>query len=149
MANPNDPLESFVHATLRATPARRAPVSLEQRVLAQIARRAALPWYRQSYRHWPAGARIGFLVTSAALAALALVLCYALFRNGFGAGFSDWVAQLKHQATSAQTFATATLSHLPSSTVWWLAGAGIALLSMSLATVGLGAAAYRLLWKNS
>ncbi|MDX2185634.1 MAG: hypothetical protein SFV32_01780 [Opitutaceae bacterium] len=150
MATPQkDPLESFVHDTLRSVSVRRAPLSLEQRVMAQLSRRAALPWYRQNFRHWPIPARVLFLFTSAGLVAAALLMCFALARNGFGGGVSDWLAQVKHQAVTLRDFGSTVMGLLPASATWWIAGAFVAFASMSVATVGLGAAAYRLLWKNS
>lgn len=41
--SPQD-LEKLIHQTLRALPDRKAPRSLEHRVLAAIAARQALPW---------------------------------------------------------------------------------------------------------
>jgi hypothetical protein len=38
-------LERLIHETLRELPARQAPSSLENRVLAELARRTALPWW--------------------------------------------------------------------------------------------------------
>jgi len=53
-------------------PLRRAPASLESRVLGEIGRRAALPWWQRSFEQWPAVARSAFLLTCGALAVLAL-----------------------------------------------------------------------------
>ena len=41
--NHQEKLERAIHQTLRALPPRRAPRSLEDRVFAELARRAALP----------------------------------------------------------------------------------------------------------
>lgn len=66
-------IERHVHAALRALPARRAPATLEARVLAEIERRQALPWWRYSFGTWPPAARVGFVVASVVLA-LAVML---------------------------------------------------------------------------
>jgi hypothetical protein len=66
-------LEHVVHRTLRKLPPRRAPHSLEQRVRAELERRAALPWWRKSFVHWPLAARAGFVVLCAGLVKLALM----------------------------------------------------------------------------
>jgi hypothetical protein len=66
-------LERIIHQTLRELPPRRAPGSLEQRVLAEIERRAALPWWRKSFAHWPMAARAAFIVLSAGVVKLALL----------------------------------------------------------------------------
>jgi hypothetical protein len=72
--SPNDggKLEELVHRTLREIPVRRAPRSLELRVLAEIERRLALPWWRKSFAHWPNLARAAFIILCAALVRLAL-----------------------------------------------------------------------------
>jgi hypothetical protein len=72
----NSPLEDKVGQLLdragRATPLRRAPAALESRVLGEIERRAALPWWRRSFEQWPAVARSAFLLICGVLAVLAL-----------------------------------------------------------------------------
>ena len=56
-----EPLEKRVHAALRSLPDRRAPDSLAARVLAEIERRAAIPWWHKSLAYWPQWARGTFL----------------------------------------------------------------------------------------
>ena len=67
-------LEQRVHVLLRDLPNRRAPRSLEQRVMAEIARLSALPWWRKSFGHWPVAARAGFILVCAGLVRLALTM---------------------------------------------------------------------------
>jgi hypothetical protein len=62
-------LESLIHRHLRALPGRTAPAALERRVLETLGRRAALPWWRRSYVHWPVGLRCIFILALAAGAA--------------------------------------------------------------------------------
>ncbi len=66
-------LERLLDRTLKELPLRRAPATLQSKVLAELERRAALPWWRRSFGHWPRSARAAFLVLCAALAGLALV----------------------------------------------------------------------------
>ena len=73
MKHSPDELEKFVHEALRSVPNRKAPRSLETRVLAAIEARAALPWWRQSFAEWPIAARIGFAVLSVAMVKLAMM----------------------------------------------------------------------------
>lgn len=49
-----DRLEAEIDEALKGLPQLRAPEALSGRVMAAIARRAALPWYRQSWEMWPA-----------------------------------------------------------------------------------------------
>ena len=63
MHPPKDPkLERFIHRALRELPAPAAPRTLEARVLAEIERRAGLPWWRKNFAHWPLAARAVFLL---------------------------------------------------------------------------------------
>lgn len=51
--NPQDPLATFVDRELKALPPLTAPPSLAPRILAAIAARASLPWYRRAWQTWP------------------------------------------------------------------------------------------------
>jgi len=56
-----DRLERLLGDTMHRLPARPAPHTLESRVLGELARRAAQPWWRRSFGHWPAFARVGLV----------------------------------------------------------------------------------------
>jgi hypothetical protein len=71
--DPNDPLQQLLDRTLRELPLRRAPPTLEARVIGELERRAALPWWRRSFAHWPLLARAAFLVICGALIRLAFL----------------------------------------------------------------------------
>lgn len=141
--SPQD-LEKLIHQTLRALPDREAPRSLEHRVLAAIAARQALPWWRQSFTHWPVAARNAFLVVSAVLAAAVL------------AGYFRATGEV--QATSLLAGPLAAWARLQAATgaigdlggaIWrsipslWIYGAVAFVATMYAAFLGLGAAAYR------
>jgi hypothetical protein len=81
--DPNN-LESAIHRTLRSIPDRRAPAGLERRVLAELNRRAALPWWRKSYVYWPMAVRVGFFAGSAVAAAV-IVMALVSLRHAPGA----------------------------------------------------------------
>lgn len=66
--DPNDDLERRLDRTLRALPLRRAPAALESRVLAELERRAALPWWRRRFDLWPLHARALFVALCGGLA---------------------------------------------------------------------------------
>jgi hypothetical protein len=57
-------LERSIHRALRELPPRRAPATLQERVFAELERRAALPWWRKSFLQWPIAARVVFLFAS-------------------------------------------------------------------------------------
>jgi hypothetical protein len=46
-------LEKFIHSQLQRLPEREAPETLVANVLAAIAARKKLPWWKQSFSHWP------------------------------------------------------------------------------------------------
>jgi hypothetical protein len=68
-----DELERLMQGAMKDLPLRRAPATLEARVLGELARRAALPWWRRSFGHWPLAARAIFVVICAGLIRLAFV----------------------------------------------------------------------------
>ena len=134
--------EKNLERLLRSLPERQAPASLEKRVMLEIARRAALPWWRRSFANWPFAARSGFF----ALAALAAVMLVAgIFRlqgvpfapfSALSADWSRWSALARVVAGAGREIAAS----IPS---YWLYGA-LALLATCYATViGVSAAAYR------
>lgn len=141
--SPQD-LEKLIHQTLRSLPDREAPRSLEHRVLAAIAARQALPWWRQSFTHWPVAARSVFLVASAVFAAAVLA---GFFRATGEVQATSLLAGPLEAWARVQAFAAA-ISDL-GGVVWrsipslWIYGALAFAATMYAAFFGLGAAAYR------
>jgi hypothetical protein len=73
MTDGPEKLEQLVASLARAQPARRAPISLQGRVFAQIAsQQVQLPWWRKGFAHWPLVARVLFLVASYGFIRLAI-----------------------------------------------------------------------------
>jgi hypothetical protein len=149
--NANDPqnLESRMHRVLRGLPDRKAPSGLEVRVLAELSRRAALPWWRKSFAHWPSAIRISFFAFSA-LAATGLVaglfvlghspIAHAV-AGGMTSGFG-WFVLARDIASAAGDRVRMLLASVPP---FFLYGAG-ALLAVGFASVAaLGAATFRAL----
>jgi hypothetical protein len=66
-------LADLVDRALRGLPPRRAPHTLEQRVLAELERRAPHVWWRRSFKDWPVAARAGFVAVSVALSVVTLL----------------------------------------------------------------------------
>ena len=146
----HEKLERLVHRTLREIPARRAPASLEARVLAELTRRAALPWWRQSFVHWPVPARAAFIVFSAGIVKLVLMASVWAMAGFDAAQFSAAFAQPVNWMESGLTVVNAIggffdilFRNIPP---LWLYG-GLAFLATMYATLfGLGAAAYKALY---
>lgn len=150
---PPEPLEQVVHRALRELPARRAPRSLEQRVLAELERRAARPWWRKSFAHWPAPALAGFVLVS--LAVIKLVVTGAGWAiAGFpSAEFQAAIAQPLQWWGGALTVADALSGtfelmarHIPP--LWWYGGLAT-FAAVYAALFGLGAAAFKVLRPHS
>jgi hypothetical protein len=65
MTDNPEKLEQLIAGVTRSQPVRRAPPSLQARVLAQIAsQEVRLPWWRKGFAHWPNAARGLFLIAS-------------------------------------------------------------------------------------
>jgi hypothetical protein len=146
--DPNDPVERdsverLLDRTLRELPLRRAPPTLESRVRGELARRAALPWWRLSFAHWPPPARAAFLLICA-------VLIWLAFLGGAAAAAEvlslSWARQAGMFAMSLGTLA-ATIARI--SPPAWLYQ-GLAVCGVLYAVLfGLGAVVYRTLYLQS
>jgi hypothetical protein len=146
-------LEQFIHQSLRTLPPRRAPRTLEARVLAALEHRAMIPWYHQSWSEWPAALRAIFLVLASGFAGAFMAGFYFLY-SGVDAGALaaqassrlSFFTRLYHATAWVVELGANQISSLPS---LWLYG-GLALIAALYATFfGLSAAAYRTLYRNN
>jgi hypothetical protein len=153
MSNPGNKdqrLEQALNRALSGLPPRRAPASLEARVLDELARRAALPWWRLGFAQWPAVARVAFVL-----------ICAALIAATISGGVSAFVEARSLNEVSAlalrgmQPFLglIASVGGLTSlllrliPPLWLYGGLAFGIL-MYLALFGLGAAAYHTLYRR-
>jgi hypothetical protein len=138
--DPNDPRQQLLDRTLRELPLRHAPPTLEARVIDELERRAALPWWRRSFAHWPLLARAAFLV-----------LCGALIRLAFLGGAAAvagvdslvWARQAGILVMSLGNLAAAIARISPPH--WLYEGAAVCG-ALYAVLFGLGAVVYRLLY---
>lgn len=139
----NRQLEHFIDKALRDLPAQRAPSSFEAKVMAEIARRAAAPWWHGSFASWPVAARMLFIVISVGFVKLGLeatsLIIDPLDAGGRSAALFasvSWIPAL---------FSTigAAFRGLPS---LWIYGGLTALATLYLTLFGVSAAAYRTLY---
>lgn len=152
----HEELERLIHRTLRELPPRRAPRSLESRVFVELERRAALPWWRQNFSHWPVAARVAFLVASAGVVKLVLMAVVwtmagydnAQFADAFGSQFTVFHAVTDFAGGFANTFINTCSAILRSIPLFWVYAAAAAIAAMYAALFGLGATAYRTLYAN-
>jgi hypothetical protein len=149
--NSPDPeaLARLVHRTLRALPDQRAPLALEHRVLAEIGRRAARPWWRQSFGHWPPPVRAAFVLASVAAAG-----GIAGGAMNFGPSFDTWpvagrllggfawVAPVGECVRALGGAGSALGRSIPAG---WVYGAAAGIAALYAGLLALGAASYRLL----
>jgi hypothetical protein len=152
----HEKLEQLIHRTLRELPPRRAPRSLEARVMAELDRRAALPWWRQNFAHWPVAARVAFLVASAGVVKLVLMAVVwtmagfdnAQFTDAFAPQFTVFHAVTDFAGGFVNTFANTCGAILRSIPLLWVYAGAAAIAAMYAALFGLGATAYRTLYAN-
>jgi len=144
--SPED-LEKLIHKALRALPEQSAPQGLESRVFAELARRAALPWWRRSYLQWPLAVRVGFVILSAAACAALIGAWILIGRSGalaqvasqFGQDF-QWLAVARSVGSSLLQAGAEIVRSVPP--LWFYAA--LAALAACYATLaGVSAAAYR------
>ena len=144
-------LERTLTQALKGLPLRRAPSTLELRVVDELERRAALPWWRVSFTHWPAAPRVAFVAVCIALVAATIlggVFAFAGDRSFDQAAalVLSWVQPFLAVMSSAGGVATLLVRVIPP---LWLYG-GLALgIVLYVALFGLGAAAYRLYLRPS
>jgi hypothetical protein len=137
----HEALERLLDRALRELPLRRAPLTLESRVCGELERRAALPWWRRSFAHWPLLARAAFIV-----------ICGGLIRLAFLGGATavagvrslSWAREVGAITASWAANLAALLAHTAPPT--W-AYEGIAVCAALYAVLfGLAAAVYRTLY---
>ncbi|HEU5081217.1 MAG TPA: hypothetical protein VFT72_18540 [Opitutaceae bacterium] len=147
-----DPLEKLIHQTLRSLPDQKAPSSLEARVLAEIARRQGRSARVRSWSTWPVPLRLAFLLLSAGAGGLLITACVLLFKGGPQAVFAILGANPLQGIMNFGVTARATvqacgdLVHLIPP-LWLYVGLA-AFVSVYGALFGIGATAYRTLWKT-
>lgn len=142
-------LERLVSQVLRDQPLRRAPASLEMRVLGELAARARLPWWRRGIASWPAAVRIPVVVACAVCVPLVWILSLwlagQLVSLATHPGVAGPIATLwdtGHAVASLGSLAAHILQSIPRE---WLVGGIIATTALYAALFALVAAGYWLL----
>jgi len=146
-------LEQFIHSTLRSLPARRAPRSLESRVMAALEQQAMVPWYHKSWSYWPAAIRAAFLVLATGVTGAVVAAFYLGFN---GVEQSNIAAQagerlsfftsIYHVAAWIVDLGAQVIGRIPP---LWLYGGAVTIALMYATFFGLGAFAYRTLYRNN
>jgi len=144
-----DVLAGQLDRALRQLTGPRAPATLAPRVLAELARQAALPWYHRPWTDWP---EIWRWLSSLLLATTVAGL-WRLTEIGWAAAKSTTAySAVETVPTYFQTGETTvqglTLAVQALPTGWWLMGV-LGFAAIGLSSLGLGTAAWRLLRPNS
>jgi len=141
-------LEFLVDHLARNQPLRRAPASLEQRVLAQVAlQQASVPWWRKGFTNWPLPARAAFLLASYGFVRLALagvmsVTSFIGSREAAGTAVS-WVSSSAETVSAAASMVSFVMRAIPPTWLYGSIAVGFALYAVLF---GLGTVAYRTLY---
>jgi hypothetical protein len=141
----SDDLERFISKTLGGLGQRKAPSTLESRVLAELARRAALPWWRQQFAHWPFAARCAFLLASfGSIAAVTLIWILASTDvSRFSTSALTWMRSLSHVMSSMMSVPASLVAAIPPLALY----SALALCVLLYGTLlGLGAVGYHILY---
>jgi hypothetical protein len=143
-----DRLERLLNSTLPTLPARRAPHTLESRVLEELARRAAKPWWRRSLSQWPTAARASFVAACCVLVGIALLggswmIAAIPSLQESDALSGSWLRQAAAITGTVGNLSASLVQAIPP--VWFSLGLAAAALLYAF-LFGLGAAAYRLLY---
>jgi len=140
-------LERVLGQALHGLPLRRAPASLESRVIGELERRAAQPWWQASFASWPVAARVVFVLTCAALIAATILggVAYLGDRslNEAAAALLSWVNPLLTVLSSAGGLVALLIRVIPP--IWLYGSLGLGVF-LYVTLFGLGAAAYRTLY---
>jgi hypothetical protein len=137
-------LESLIDRELKSLPPLAAPDTLAPRVMAALAARAALPWYRRAWQTWP---RAGQILSLAALAAVFAGLAVAgghLFPAGTARPTGGLFATVSLVASLLATVGEALLLAAKQLHPAWVATGLLVLSAGWLSCLGLGTAIFRL-----
>lgn len=149
---PGDPRDDFgrdslakpVHHLLRQLPGRRAPASLAPRILAEIARRSRLVWYRRPWTDWPELLRWLSSLLLAGTVAGVLRLLESGWDNSKSTPALAAVHDVPVYFEAAGNGGRALLSAVHALPSTWLLVGGFTLVAVLAGTLGLSTAAWRL-----
>jgi hypothetical protein len=136
----DEKLERLIEGAFSGLPPRRAPDTLQRRVLDEIAQRAAAPWWRRGFAQWPAAARTGFVIVCLVLAGLSLT---GGLTQQLGTQTLSWAQPFLGLMTFIGGVATLAASLVPPPVIYLALSVGALLYALLF---GLGAFAYRTLY---
>ena len=149
----DEKLERLVGQVLRDQPLRRAPASLEARVLGELAARSRLPWWRRGIATWPVSVRIPVIAGCAVCVPLVWVLSVWLAERLVAVtthpGVAEPIGNLLDAGHSIVALGAITAHVIQSIPREWLLGGILATGTLYAALFALLAVGYSLLWPRS
>lgn len=145
----DEKLERLVSQVLRDQPLRRAPASLETRVLGELAARSRLPWWRRGIATWPVSVRIPVIATCAVCVPAVWVLSLwlaahlASVTRSRMAGPLATIRDAGHTVSSLGALTTHIVQSIPRE---WLLGGFVATATLYATLFALAAFGYSLLF---
>ena len=143
-----DDWEQDLDRQLRALPEVPAPASLIPRVLAGVAARARLPWWRRTWWTWPVWAQVvSLLVISTVLGALTYAVRQAPGLPGMAnltKSLGGWLAPCEALGNCALALLNGLRLALGQAAQVALLGVALFAIALYLSCLGLGTACYRL-----
>lgn len=148
--NTPDLLERLIDGVLRDQPLRRAPASLEARVLARIQLQESASWHTSGFVRWPLAARFALLVALLAIAKLTVDVVVWLFSSDTPVTQTVessvvWAKSTASVFSSMVSLGHALIDAIPS---YWITLALVFSAGMYITLFVLGATAYRTLYLN-
>jgi hypothetical protein len=148
----DEKLERLVSHVLRDQPLRRAPASLEARVLGELGARARLPWWRRGVASWPAAVRVPVIAGCAVCVPLVWILSLWLATRLVSVARAPVAGPLANLWDAGRTLAslgTITAHIIQSIPREWLLGGLIATATLYAVLFALVALGYSLLYPRS
>ncbi|HVY24731.1 MAG TPA: hypothetical protein VG962_15405 [Steroidobacteraceae bacterium] len=141
-------LEQFVSKYCRQQPLRTAPATLQARVMRELQARAALPWWRKSFVHWPLWSQVLFVMAALLAAKLALMIAdkvggHWLVSTGAAARSSALVQSVGTIATVSHDVSSQLFGMIPVSFIY---GAVFVVAMLYLVLFGIGVTTYKTLY---
>ncbi|GEM_PF-7023315 len=142
-------LEGLMQRAFDEVPPRRAPATLERRVLWEIEQRTLRPW-RRGFAHWPRTARAVLIVSCCASLALVLLgsreIMTRLAALLAGSGIAGHWESLRRTGAAAASLGAVALEVLRAIPTEWLLGGLLATALLYAAPFALAALGYSTLY---
>ena len=146
-------LERLATQAFRQLPLRRAPASLEARVMGEIAARSRLSWWRRGITSWPAAVRIPVIACCAICVPLvwtaSLWLAGKLVSAATQPAIAGPLATVRHTGEAVVSVGTIGVHIAQAIPREWLLGGVLATATLYAVLFALIAAGYSLLWPRA